>query len=135
MSDFRNSELAEVKDFLSTLWSYWPLFIVALSACILVSSIYIKTQLPQYKVTSSILINDMKKGAANARIADVINPFQNKQLVDNEIEILKSRDIISKVVDDLNLTMGIMVDSSPKDKPVFTNSFEIQHKEIDPCLS
>lgn len=134
MSDFRNSELAEVKNFLSTIWSYWPLLVVALSTCILVSSIFIKLQLPQYKISSSILINDMKKGAANARIADVINPFQNKQLVDNEIEILRSKDIMSKVVDDLNLTVGILVDSSPKDRPVFTTSFSIEYKEIDPLI-
>ena len=134
MNNSKSSELAELKDFMSTVWSYWPLFVIVLSTCILFSAIYVKTQLPLFKVTSSILINDMKKGAANARMTDVINPFQNKQLVDNEIEILRSRDILSKVVDDMNLSVGIMVDSSPKDKPVYTTSFTIEHKEIDPLV-
>lgn len=100
--------LKGLNDFTETLTRFaknWPYFVI----CIIASLAFVYGKLyftsPQYKISSTLLIQDDKNGAAmsNTTAFSELNMFQTVKTVDNEIEILKSRDLIYKVLSKLNL--------------------------------
>lgn len=103
LSQYNNSA-----DFIETLKKFaknWPYFI--LSICLSLAFVYgyLYITPPQYQVSSTLLIQYDKNGAAmtNGTAFSDLNMFQTEKTVDNEIEILKSRDLIYKVLKALHL--------------------------------
>lgn len=94
--------------------AYWPWFVASVITCLVVSFIYLCYQTPVYNVTASVLIKEQDSRAramanANGSIAALqdIGGFSMSNNFDNEIEILKSRTLIHKVVKDLNLYISV----------------------------
>ena len=91
-------------------FAYWPWFIVSVVGCLLLAFVYLRYQAPVYNISASVLIKEQDarskamvgtNGALGA-LQD-IGGFSMTSNFDNEIEILKSRTLIRKVVTDLNL--------------------------------
>jgi tyrosine-protein kinase Etk/Wzc len=89
---------------------YWPWFIASVIVCLGVSFLYLRFQTPVYNSTASVLIkeSDPRSKAmtqANGAVAALqdISGFSMTSNFDNEIEILKSRTLIKKVVSELGL--------------------------------
>ena len=91
---------------------YWPWFVASVLVCCIGMYIFLRYQTPVYNITSSVLIKeDEKKGgnaAANglAAIQD-LGMFSMSNNFDNEVEILKSRTLIKKVVNDMRLYISL----------------------------
>lgn len=91
-------------------FAYWPWFIVSVVGCLLLAFIYLRYQTPVYNISASVLIKEqdarskamMGTNGALGALQD-IGGFSMTSNFDNEIEILKSRTLIRKVVTDLNL--------------------------------
>lgn len=91
---------------------YWPWFVASVLICLVGCYIYLRYQVPVYKVSSSVLIkeNDKRGGSsANNPLGGLqdLGMFSMTNNFDNEIEILKSRTLIKKVVNDLGLYISI----------------------------
>ncbi|HXB07451.1 MAG TPA: polysaccharide biosynthesis tyrosine autokinase [Puia sp.] len=82
---------------------YWPLFVAAGIFALLAGFIYLKFKTPLYEVTASILIKDEKRGLDDSKVEDALNLFGQKKIIENEIEVIRSRSIISQIVTRLNL--------------------------------
>src|SRR6267142_2421335 len=82
---------------------YWPLFLSAVIFTLLVGFIYLRFKTPLYEVTASILIKDEKRGLDDSKVEDALNLFGEKKIIENEIEVIRSRSIISQIVTRLNL--------------------------------
>jgi len=81
---------------------FWPLFIFSVIACLFAAWFYLRTTAPQYEINASIMLKEEKE----SRSEDVINSFNQvdgKKVVDNEIEILKSKSLMMDVVKNLAL--------------------------------
>ena len=96
------------KDFGETLLSFarnWYYFVASLMLSSGAVYCYLYFTPAKYKVSSTLLISDDKNGAAmsNATAFSDLNMFQTVKTVDNEIEILRSRDLIFPVLKKLNL--------------------------------
>lgn len=102
-------EKEEKTDFQALFFKYvihWPWFIASILICMALAFIYLRYQAPVYEVASSVLIkeDDNKKSANNALAAmQDFGMFSMTSNFDNEVEILKSRTLIKKVVSHLNL--------------------------------
>lgn len=83
----------------------WPYFLISIAVCLILVYGFLYITPPQYKVSSTLLIQDDKNGAAmsNSTAFSDLNMFQTVKTVDNEIEILRSRDLIYKVLQELHL--------------------------------
>ncbi len=96
-----------IKDLISPYTRKWVWFLIGLIIAIIFALIYLRYTIPQYESKSVIIINE---GSENNFSADLA-PFSklgifkrfNKGKLENEIAILKSRQIISKVINKLNL--------------------------------
>lgn len=90
--------------------AYWPWFVASVLACLIIAFLYLRYQAPVYNVTSAVLIKEddsRNKGmsAAGGAIEALqsMGGFSMSNNFDNEVEILKSRTLIRKVVTQLGL--------------------------------
>lgn len=89
---------------------YWPWFVVSVVVCLIVAFIYMRYQTPVYNISSAVLIKEQDPrtkamNAANGALGALqdMGGFSMTSSFDNEVEILKSRTLISKVVAELGL--------------------------------
>lgn len=90
--------------------AYWPWFVVSVIVCVVLAFVYIRYQGPVYNVTASVLIKEQDSrnrsmGAASGAMEALqsMGGFSMSNNFDNEIEIMKSRTLIKKVVTHLGL--------------------------------
>lgn len=95
----------DYKTFLIKLLMYWPWIAGCVIVALAGAFFYLKTQTPLYTVSSSVLIKNesSKSGNAGASLADLGFVTSSTQNFDNELEILRSRTLLKKVVTDLDL--------------------------------
>lgn len=86
---------------------YWPWFVVSVLVCAIGMFFYLRYQTPVYNISSAVLIKekDKRSSVGNSPLA-TMQDFGMMSLTsnfDNEVEILKSKTLVRKVVSDLNL--------------------------------
>ena len=95
----------------STIRAYWPLYLSASLVMALVSFLFLRYTSPTFQVTAKILIKDEKKtgvgGGASSLISE-LDLFGGKKIVENELEILKSRPIVEKVVKNTHCNVHVV---------------------------
>ncbi|MEY4330765.1 MAG: hypothetical protein RL609_1513 [Bacteroidota bacterium] len=95
----------------STVRAYWPLYLSAALVMALVSFLFLRYTSPTFQVTAKILIKDEKKtgvgGGASSLISE-LDLFGGKKIVENELEILKSRPIVEKVVKNTHCNVHVV---------------------------
>jgi uncharacterized protein involved in exopolysaccharide biosynthesis len=77
---------------------YWPVFIVLLVISMGAAYFYLRYTVPIYEVSANILVKDEKKGIDESSILESLDMFGSKKIVENEIEVLKSRALMREVV-------------------------------------
>lgn len=86
---------------------YWPLFVL-LSSLFIGLAIFLSRELPPvYTTSATIIIRDERKGVETTSALESVNYYSSKQIVENEIEILRSKDILSRVIKKYSLNAPI----------------------------
>jgi tyrosine-protein kinase Etk/Wzc len=102
---------------------FWPLFLTFTIISLLVAWAYLKYYAtPTYEITASLIIKDEKKGVDDSKLMESMNIFNTKKIVENEIEVIKSKVLIKKVVNDLQLYAPIYEDKYIKSVSAYTTS-------------
>jgi tyrosine-protein kinase Etk/Wzc len=130
----------DIRKILGLIQRYWyllvflPLFSVALAA------LYTRYLVNQYKISSTILIkkDDKKQGSRSAMAFDPSSLFNgNASNTTDEIEILKSRTLMSTVLTDLKINPIIYakgrLKSAPyyNDCPISVDTFSLSEKIVE----
>lgn len=112
-------------DFRAVAWRYlrrWYLFVFFLGIAFVSAFLYLRYTRPVYKVSSVVMIKDEKKGMkAGMDILEGLDLGGNK-IVENEIEVLKSRSLMKKVVEALRLNVSYYREASPIDTDLYGKS-------------
>ncbi|RDC54292.1 hypothetical protein DU508_22660 [Pedobacter chinensis] len=82
---------------------HWPLFLIALVFALLLAFVYLKRYKPVYQIRATLIVKDDSKSTNTKAQLDDIGLTNNSQLIENEIKVLKSRQLVSRIVDDLGL--------------------------------
>lgn len=94
--------------------SYWPLFLI----CILLASgaafFYIRYATPKYEATATLIIKDAKKGTDDSELQQSIDRLDTKKIIENEIEVFQSRELMAEVVKKLRLYANITIEGKLK---------------------
>ena len=109
---------------------YWPWFVASVLVCIVAAFIYLRYQTPVYNVSASVLIkeDDARSRAMQANNGALgalqsMGGFSMTSNFDNEVEILKSRTLIQKVVTRLGLYISTVENRSfGYDLPLYKNA-------------
>ncbi len=82
---------------------YWPLFLILLLIFMSGAFIFIRYATPKYEATATLIIKDEKKGTEDTKVMEDLNMMNTKKIIENEIEVLQSRTIMTEVVKSLHL--------------------------------
>ena len=102
-------------DFKSILNYYlrnWIWFLVALIVAFLVAFLYLRYTSSEYNVSTKVLIKG-ENGGENSLFAD-LESFQNNQNISNEIQVLKGKTLMQRVIGELNFNTSCFTEGKIK---------------------
>ncbi|RYE59095.1 MAG: polysaccharide biosynthesis tyrosine autokinase [Sphingobacteriales bacterium] len=92
---------------LNQLWfkyaPYWPVFFLLVALSIGAGWFYLRYKVPVFEANATILIKDEKKGLDDSKMMESLNQLATKKIIENEIEVLKSRSLMTYVANSLGL--------------------------------
>jgi tyrosine-protein kinase Etk/Wzc len=101
---------------------YWPVFVVLMAICIFGAWFYLRITPKVYEAGASIMIKDETKGTNNTELQRELNPLENKKIIENEIEVLQSKTLISQVVRNLHLYANFYEDAEMSPRSAYLTS-------------
>lgn len=104
MSDIReqNSEAVEFKNLLIRFVTRWYYFVLAWFFCFIGMYMYLWYATPQYLISGKVLVEDKKSSPlGSSDILEGLNIFKPNKIIENEIEIINSRALIGKALEEL----------------------------------
>lgn len=129
--EFQNQQLSQrilkqfnssfdFKRMLGNMLSHWYWFVIAITITITAGYLYLRYTTSQYSVKSSILIDEQQDDVAK-NVLSKLDPENDQSQVNlfNEIYILRSQDLIAKVIDSLNLNIRYRVIGRIKETEIY----------------
>jgi uncharacterized protein involved in exopolysaccharide biosynthesis len=111
-----------IKDLLYKYLRFLPLFIISLALSLLVAYIYLRYTAPLYSASGAVIVKDDKgSGGGNDRFQQLF-VMDNSINIQNEIEILRSKPLMRRVVEDLNLNTEYYVIGKIKESNIYLSS-------------
>jgi len=112
-----------LKWLVSTILAIWPWLLGSIIISLIAGNLYLRYSTPIYRSYAELLIMDSKKGSSTSGddIAQMLKIDNNKINIDNEIEVLKSRTTMAKVVKQLHLNVNYSVSGRFKVTQVYNN--------------
>jgi len=99
----------DFKQIISRLVNNWILFLVSGVICLAIAVLYAKMSSPDWHISSKILVEDQKNGPSASMggnlNSDISSLFNVKSSADNEVQILKSRSLMTVVVREMQLNV------------------------------
>ncbi|KEZ93128.1 GumC family protein [Nonlabens ulvanivorans] len=123
--DNKTSEQS-LRDQLKPFIKAWPWIILSVLFCVVASQLYLRYATKKYQATASIIIKDTQMGGGLSEtgvLGDMGLFGSNFNSVENEIEILKSKRLLSNVIDQFNLTTTYSRKGNVKESDVYNNRF------------
>ncbi len=102
----------------------WPWFLLSVTVCLASAFIYLRYTTPIYEISASVLVKDDTKGTdlGEAAILENLGLSAGKSNVDNEVEVLRSRNLMEQVVKDLQLHITYFAKGKIKTTEIFETS-------------
>lgn len=110
----------DIGKILMSFLSHWKLFVISIVVCLAFAVVHLYFAVPQYRVTSKILLSDDERGSFSSQ-ADMLADFgyqMGGSNVENEIEVINSMSVARGAV----LSSGVYVNYTKlgiKDMPIY----------------
>ncbi|QJB30595.1 polysaccharide biosynthesis tyrosine autokinase [Chitinophaga oryzae] len=102
---------------------YWPLFAVALAAALAGAFLYLRYATPLYKISGVLLVQEASNGLGASDMLQSLDLMGgSKTIMENEIEILKSRTLTKAVIRNLNLYGEVIEKGKIRDVVLYKDS-------------
>lgn len=120
---------SNLKDFLKPYMIKWKWFIISVLVCLVLAFFYIKRSTPVYNIKTTVLIKDAKSGSSSIEsgLLQSLGGFggMNNNSVENEIEVLRSKKIMTAVVDNNSLQAPVFSKGTFRTRELYRNSSPI----------
>lgn len=117
-------------DLLLSYLANWKWFALSVVVCFVLAYFYKATQIPQYRIDASLYLSEDKNSASNAFNLDAAaDPMVAlKSFIDEtELEVLKSRNNLVRIVDSLGLAYTYYQKGTLRNVPLYQNNAIIAH--------
>ena len=105
----------------------WKFFLISTILCFTASYFYLKLKVNIYNISATILVKEDQKNSLDNQMGEFQNLGFNFSKIgsslEDEIEILKSRKLISNVVKKLNLTTSYFLSQNTINNELFNNTY------------
>lgn len=108
---------------------YWPLFVLTISIGLTFSFFKIRYATPMYQASAGIMLKDKEDGVES--VLNALEGTESKKNVENEIELLKSKNLMMQVVKNLGIYSQIFEPGRVKHLLAY-NTTPITFKAIQP---
>jgi capsular exopolysaccharide synthesis family protein len=126
-----------LKDLFFKYFRFLPLFVISVALSLFVSYIYLRYATLVYRAAGSMVIRDEKSGGGSGD--DKFEQFLNadtKKNIQNEIEVLRSRPLMERVVRALNLNFTYYAQGKIKELNIYKSSpFRLEALKITDSAS
>ncbi|MET0636780.1 MAG: polysaccharide biosynthesis tyrosine autokinase [Chitinophagaceae bacterium] len=111
-----------LEEFMFRYFPYWPLFLILVAVAFVGGYIYLRYATPVYEINATLLIKDEKKGADDSKMLEALNIYSSTKLVENEIEVIKSKELLKDVITNLSLYGSIYEHGKVVSKSAYNSS-------------
>jgi tyrosine-protein kinase Etk/Wzc len=114
----------DIKNILQKYVRNWKWFLLSISVGLILGFVYLRYQTPVYEVSATILIKDDSKGAVPSELSafEDLGILKSGNNIDNDIEILKSRSLMTRVVKELKLNTSYFSYGRPIEHERYSNT-------------
>jgi tyrosine-protein kinase Etk/Wzc len=114
---------------------YWPMFVALLVLSLTAGWLYMRYTLPVYEANATLLVKDEKKGIEDSKLLESLNLYGSKKIVENEIEVLRSKSLVKQVIKNLSLYAPVYAEGRLIDAPGYIISpVKIEVKNPDSII-
>lgn len=128
-SPIKNDTANIVNDIISKYLPFWPVFALAIVICFGITFLKLRYTTPLYKATATIMLKDEETGMES--VINALEGTESKKNVENEIEIIKSRGLMSQVVVDMGLYAQVFIPGRINNLYAYNNC-PVSFKAIEP---
>ena len=108
-----------LKDIFYKYIRFLPLFILSVALALLAAYTYLRYANQVYRAAGSMLIKSETNNNQSDKVENILMGNNRAQNIQSEIEILKSRPLMARVVNKLNLQFGYTAKGRIKDQNVY----------------
>jgi len=98
---------------------HWPVFLVGVIFALGVAVIYLRYTKPMYEVSSTLLIKDDKNSVPENDLLEQLDLSGGSKVVENEVEILRSKTLMGAVVKRLQLNVNLIAEGRVVDASLY----------------
>src|SRR5690242_3661497 len=110
---------------------FWPLFVITVSISLFIAFIDVRSKVPMYVAQAKALLKDPQKGGGDSKVLDALNIFGEKKIVDNEIVVLRSPDLMEEVVKKLDLYATVYNKGNVRTEELYGSNSPVKFVAID----
>lgn len=106
---------------------YWHFFVIALILSLGAAWLYLQMTVPKYKVSSTLLVQDDAKGDGllkGTAFSD-LNMFRSSKTVIDEMEVMRSRDLIYGVLKELNMELSYFYELTFRNQELYGKTLPV----------
>ncbi|MDR3062297.1 MAG: polysaccharide biosynthesis tyrosine autokinase [Dysgonamonadaceae bacterium] len=110
--------------FIINILMHWKWIFFSLALCVALGIVYLKFTKKIYKINASVILKDEKKGGlGNSELSlfESMGLFNTNNNVDNEVEMLKSRNLVEGVVKEQKLYINYLINSGLEKQEIYGN--------------
>ncbi|HAL82035.1 MAG TPA: capsular biosynthesis protein [Mucilaginibacter sp.] len=112
----------DIREMLFKYLRFWKWFVFSTVFFMLLGFIYLKLTTPQYKIETDLLIKDNKGGlGGSSDLLKDLDLFSSNKIIDNEVQILKSKTIVTKVIQSLKLETSYYATEGVRKRELYGN--------------
>ncbi|HET9052644.1 MAG TPA: Wzz/FepE/Etk N-terminal domain-containing protein, partial [Cyclobacteriaceae bacterium] len=110
---------------------FWPIFVLLTLIALAIAFVYLRSQTKIYVSAAKVLLIDPQKGGADSKVLEAMNIFSEKKIVENEIIVLRSSDLIKKVVNELDLYVQVFNDGNVQTEELYAENSPLKFVAVD----
>src|SRR6185312_14737410 len=110
---------------------FWPLFVITVSISMAVAYVDLRSQVPVYVASAKALLKDPQKGGSDSKVLDALNIFGEKKIVDNEIVVLRSPDLMQDVVKQLDIYATVYNKGNVRTEELYKSDAPLKFIAVD----
>jgi len=129
------SEASGSKRLLRPLVTYWPIIAISVLAAVIIASRYLKYSTPMYESTAKLKLADIHEGVPNSNLYKDFDIFTSSNKIAAEVELIKSKLIISNALDSLGFDVayfrkGEIHDMEIYEEPPFSVKYSLHDSSV-----
>ncbi|WP_227686917.1 GumC family protein [Spirosoma arboris] len=117
-----SADNSALRTYIMPLLRHWPWYVLSLSIALAGAYVYLLYKQPIYRTQASLLLQDEKRGNAQANPLKELEVYSPKKVVENELEVLQSSTLMEHVVHTLHLDTRYFHETSFGKREIYTDS-------------